>query len=63
MKRRPPDWGVATVVQAVDAFHDHDIAVHGMFVAGLDTDTTASAPATADFARRLGIDTFQLMVE
>ena len=54
---------VAAVEQSVGAFHDHDIAVHGMFVAGLDTDTAASAPATADFARRLGIDTFQLMVE
>ena len=54
---------VTAVEQAVEAFHDHDIAVHGMFVAGLDTDTASSAPATADFARRLGIDTFQLMVE
>ena len=54
---------VTAVEQAVGAFHDHDIAVHGMFVAGLDTDTAASATATADFARRLGIDTFQLMVE
>jgi hypothetical protein len=54
---------VAAVEQSVGAFHDHDIAVHGMFVAGLDTDTAASATATADFARRLGIETFQLMVE
>ena len=54
---------VATVEQSVDAFHDHGIAVHGMFVAGLDTDTATSATATADFARRLGIETFQLMVE
>ena len=54
---------VTAVEQAVEAFHDHDIAVHGMFVAGLDSDTASSAPATADFARRLGIDTFQLMVE
>ncbi len=54
---------VATVVRAVRAFHDHGIAVHGMFVAGLDTDTASSAEATAAFARRLGVDTFQLMVE
>jgi len=54
---------VAAVKQSVGGFHDHDIAVHGMFVAGLDNDTAASATATADFARRLGIDTFQLMVE
>jgi len=54
---------VKVVEQAVGAFHEHGIAVHGMFVAGLDTDTASSAPATADFARRLDIDTFQLMVE
>ncbi len=54
---------VRTVERAIDAFHAHGIAVHGMFVAGLDTDTAASAGATAAFARRLGIDTFQLMIE
>jgi len=54
---------VADVVRAVRAFHDHDIAVHGMFVAGLDTDTAKSADATVAFAKRAGIDTFQLMVE
>lgn len=54
---------VATVESAIRAFHRHKIAVHGMFVAGLDTDTAVTARATVDFARRLGIDTFQLMVE
>ncbi|MGC8627013.1 MAG: B12-binding domain-containing radical SAM protein [Acidimicrobiales bacterium] len=54
---------VATAKQAVHAFHDNGIAVHGMFVAGLDTDDPTTAPATADFARHLGIDTFQLMAE
>ncbi len=54
---------VTSVESAVAGFHEHGIAVHGMFVAGLDTDTAASAEATASFARRLGIDTFQLMVE
>ncbi len=48
--------------RAVDAFHRHGIAVHGMFVVGLDFDEAASAQATAAFARRLGIDTFQLMM-
>ncbi len=47
---------------AVQAFHDHGIAVHGMFVVGLDFDDAGSAEATAAFARRLGIDTFQLMM-
>ena len=54
---------VATIEAAINAFHRHGIAVHGMFVAGLDTDELGAAQATAAFARRLGIDTFQLMVE
>ncbi len=54
---------VATVERAIGGFHAHGIAVHGMFVAGLDTDTTETPAATAAFARRLGIETFQLMVE
>lgn len=54
---------VATEEKAVAALHQHGIAVHGMFVAGLDTDDAASAGATADFARRVGVDTFQLMAE
>ena len=54
---------VATEERAVAALHKHGIAVHGMFIAGLDTDDNASAGAAARFARRLGIDTFQLMAE
>lgn len=54
---------VTMIEQAIRAFHDHHIAVHGMFVAGLDSDTAGSAEAIAAFARRLHIDTFQLMVE
>ncbi len=53
---------VAVSEQAVRAFHSHGIAVHGMFVVGLDFDDASSAQATAAFARRLGIDTFQLMM-
>ncbi len=48
--------------QAVGAFHEHSIAVHGMFVIGLDGDNVNSARETADFATRVGIDTFQLMI-
>ena len=48
--------------QAVKAFHDHGIAVHGMFVIGLDGDDVFSAQETADFAARIGIDTFQMMI-
>ncbi len=54
---------VETEERAVTALHKHGIAVHGMFVGGLDTDDAASAGATARFARRIGIDTFQLMAE
>ena len=54
---------VSTIERAIDGFHRHGIAVHGMFVAGLDNDTVTSAETTAAFAHRLGIDTFQLMVE
>jgi radical SAM superfamily enzyme YgiQ (UPF0313 family) len=54
---------VATIERAVEGFHAHGIAVHGMFVAGLDTDRAGSAAQTAAFARRIGVDTFQLMVE
>ena len=54
---------VATEERAVAALHKHGIAVHGMFMAGLHTDDASSAVATARFARRLGIDTFQLMAE
>jgi anaerobic magnesium-protoporphyrin IX monomethyl ester cyclase len=53
---------VAVSEQAVRAFHSHGIAVHGMFVVGLDFDDASSAQATAAFARRLHIDTFQLMM-
>ncbi len=53
---------VAVSEQAVRAFHSHGIAVHGMFVVGFDCDDASSAQATAAFARRLGIDTFQLMM-
>jgi radical SAM superfamily enzyme YgiQ (UPF0313 family) len=49
-------------VQAVRAFHDHGIGVHGMFIAGLDGDDASSAQATVEFARRLDIDTMQLMM-
>jgi radical SAM superfamily enzyme YgiQ (UPF0313 family) len=54
---------VAVQERAVTALHEHGIAVHGMFIAGLDGDDPGSAQAAADFARRTGIDTFQLMAE
>jgi len=54
---------VADSERAVAAFHDHGIDVHGMFVLGLDTDTRHSAQDTVAFARRVGIDTIQMMVQ
>ena len=53
---------VALSEASVKAFHDHGIGVHGMFVSGLDGDDIHSAQETAEFARRIGIDTFQLMI-
>jgi radical SAM superfamily enzyme YgiQ (UPF0313 family) len=53
---------VADSEQAVRAFHEHGIGVHGMFVVGLDGDDAESAQGIVDFARRLGIDTMQLMM-
>ncbi len=54
---------VADSERAVHAFHDHGIGVHGMFVLGLDTDGQQSAADTVRFARRLDIDTIQMMME
>lgn len=54
---------VRDIVDAVRLFHEHDILVHGMFVAGADTDQAAQAGQIAGFARRHGIDTIQIMIE
>ncbi len=54
---------IADSERAIAAFHEHGIAVHGMFVLGLDPDTRSSARDTAAFARRVGLDTIQIMME
>ncbi len=54
---------VETIERSIAAFHRHGIGVHGMFVAGFDADDAGTTEATVDFARRLEIDTFQLMIE
>jgi len=54
---------VADIVRAVDLFHEHDIKVHGMFIAGLDADEVDAADRITDFARRHSIDTIQIMIE
>jgi anaerobic magnesium-protoporphyrin IX monomethyl ester cyclase len=54
---------VRDIVDSVRLFHEHGILVHGMFVAGADTDPAAQADRIADFARHHGIDTIQIMIE
>lgn len=54
---------VDDIVAATDLFHRHGIKVHGMFIAGVDTDTVQQADHTVRFAKRVGIDTIQIMTE
>ncbi|MGE5135890.1 MAG: B12-binding domain-containing radical SAM protein [Gemmatimonadota bacterium] len=54
---------VRDIVESVRLFHEHGIAVHGMFVAGTDADEASQAGQIASFARRHGIDTIQIMLE
>jgi anaerobic magnesium-protoporphyrin IX monomethyl ester cyclase len=54
---------VRDIVGAVRLFHEHGILVHGMFVAGADTDQAAQAGQIAEFASRHHIDTIQIMIE
>ncbi|MCL4313670.1 MAG: B12-binding domain-containing radical SAM protein [Actinobacteria bacterium] len=53
---------VADSRAAVNYYHEHGIGVHGMFVVGLDTDTSEAPARTVDFAKEIGIDTIQLMI-
>ncbi|HEU5155905.1 MAG TPA: radical SAM protein [Streptosporangiaceae bacterium] len=54
---------VQDIIESVDLFHAHGIKVHGLFMAGIDTDAPEQAEATVDFAKRHGIDTIQIMIE
>ena len=54
---------VRDIIESVRLFHEHGIAVHGMFVAGTDADEASQADQIASFARRHGIDTIQIMLE
>lgn len=54
---------VRDIVDATDLFHQYGIKVHGMFIAGADTDTVEQADRTVEFAKRVGIDTIQIMTE
>lgn len=63
LKQMNKKIAVRDIVDSVGLFHDHDILVHGMFVAGADTDPAAQAGQITDFARRHDIDTIQIMIE
>jgi radical SAM superfamily enzyme YgiQ (UPF0313 family) len=44
---------------AIDAFHEHGIRVHGMFVLGSDADTTETIDDTFKFAKKMNLDSAQ----
>ncbi|PIR16954.1 MAG: hypothetical protein COV46_06175 [Deltaproteobacteria bacterium CG11_big_fil_rev_8_21_14_0_20_49_13] len=44
---------------AIELFHKAGISIHGMFIVGADTDTTANVKETADYAKKNRIDTVQ----
>lgn len=50
------------ITACVRVLHEHRIKVHGMFVLGSDEDDLATAPATARFALKQGIDTVQFLL-
>ena len=47
------------MLDGVKKFKAHGIAVHGMFILGLDTDTPDIASKTYKFALKSGIDSLQ----
>ncbi|MCX7719139.1 MAG: B12-binding domain-containing radical SAM protein, partial [Candidatus Sumerlaeaceae bacterium] len=53
---------VEEVEHAIREFHRHGIKVHGMFVAGFDTDEPRTFRDTLNFVKRLHLDSFQLML-
>ena len=53
---------VEEAARGLDAFRDHGIPVHGMFILGLDTDTRAVADGTLRFARRAGLTSLQALI-
>lgn len=44
---------------AIEAFHEHGIRVHGMFVLGSDADTAETIDETFRFAQKMNIDSAQ----
>jgi radical SAM superfamily enzyme YgiQ (UPF0313 family) len=53
---------VDQIAAAIRAFHKFRIKVHGMFVAGFDTDTPQTFADTLRFVKRHHLDSFQFML-
>ncbi|MFQ6112755.1 MAG: B12-binding domain-containing radical SAM protein [bacterium] len=53
---------VQNIKEAVSAFHNHKIKIHGMFVVGSDEDTVATIKDTTNFIKKWHIDSAQLMM-
>jgi radical SAM superfamily enzyme YgiQ (UPF0313 family) len=51
-----------TMTRAIRVFHDHGIAIHGMFMFGGDDDSPEIFEATSRFCREKRIDTVQYMI-
>lgn len=52
----------ADVERAIDAIHTAGIDIHGMFIAGANTDTTNTIVEQFEFAERKGLATTQCMI-
>ncbi|MFW6188828.1 MAG: B12-binding domain-containing radical SAM protein [Planctomycetota bacterium] len=53
---------MADLQRCAEVFHDHDIAVHGMFMFGADEDDKTVFGETVNFAIEHGIDTVQFLI-
>ncbi|MCX7919634.1 MAG: B12-binding domain-containing radical SAM protein [bacterium] len=52
---------IQDIRRSIDAFHQRNIYIHGMFVLGSDYDTVDTIRKTTKFARKLDIDSVQFM--
>ncbi len=62
MKSYNKSQDVEEIKEAVSCLHDHNVAVHGMFIFGGEGDTVQTIRETVDFALHSRIDTVQFMV-
>jgi radical SAM superfamily enzyme YgiQ (UPF0313 family) len=53
---------VQNIKDAIAAFHNHKIKIHGMFVVGSDEDTVDTIKDTTNFIKKWDIDSAQLMM-